>query len=323
MAPSHRPVADGQVQRALLESRGGGREKTRENSTTRSFLRFVSFLALVLVQGAHILFFRLSQTNGHYKYNTASAIAITELMKLTIAGCLFTQEKAPVVIPSITVIGSYTLIALGYAINNQLAMYLLVHMGTSMLSLGKSVTPLLTAFAMWLLFKDEKFVSLQGICFLLLTMGLICLFSPSESADGVGAIPLTWLIFSILLTAFNSVFNCRILQKGSSSMQMQNILLYSQGFVINIVMYVSGMNATGKNFQQGFFEGYNSVWVIMVLLSQSFMGVIISVVYKYGDAIVKCFACAVQALPQAQALKDAENRKKKMKYDDLADNQKA
>uniref|UniRef100_A0A7S2TV23 UDP-galactose transporter n=1 Tax=Lotharella oceanica TaxID=641309 RepID=A0A7S2TV23_9EUKA len=259
--------------------------------------KLIAFFGLIVVQGAHLLFFRLSQVGGKYEYNTASAVAVTEAIKFGISAVLFMRgETNDKTLPPWSVTATYTLLALAYAVNNQLAMYLLTNMGTSMFSMGKSLSPMVTALSMWGLYEDERFVPLQGICFLIFTMGLLCLFAPGQDGTGVSSsLAMAWLFFSVFVSALTSVINCRVLQKGACSLNMQNMLLYSQGFVFNLALYMSGINATGSGMGQGFFHGYDNFWVIWVLISQSLMGIAISAVYKYGDAIVKCLAVAVQS----------------------------
>mmetsp|Transcript_21620 Transcript_21620/g.52938 ORF Transcript_21620/g.52938 Transcript_21620/m.52938 type:complete len:304 (+) Transcript_21620:103-1014(+) len=289
---------------SLIEKGEAGNRKNKDNVIVSSSTaptkkkystKIIAFAALVVVQGAHILFFRLSQINGKYAYNTASAVAVTEAVKLFMSAGLYwagTERK----MPPLSMFFSYTFCAAAYAINNQLAMWLLLSMGTGMVSLGKSLTPMLTAMTMWSLYPDEKFVRMQGICFVILTMGLVCLFAPGQnSGNPITPLALAWMLFSIGVSTFTAVYNSRILQRGGVSMHMQNMMLYSQGFVFNIIMYVSGINATGKGASsQGFFDGYGNFFVIGVLLSQSFMGLVISAVYKYGDAIIKGLASSTQ-----------------------------
>ncbi|GAB5357804.1 hypothetical protein AAMO2058_000405900 [Amorphochlora amoebiformis] len=272
-----------------------GSNNQGQNAVQKSMsMKMVAFFGLVIVQGAHVLFFRLSQIGGKYQYNTASAIAVTEAIKLAMSGGFYYSEGERK-LPSWSLTMSYTFLALSYAINNQLAMYILTAMGTGMLTVGKSASPVLTALCMWTLFSDERFVQLQCILFVIITMGLLALFSPTGDS-GSSTLALAWLVLSTFVTTINGVFNARVLQKGECSMHMQNMLLYSQGFVFNLVLYISGVNATGKGMQdQGFFDGYNNVWVIFVLISQSFLGIAISAVYKYGDVIIKCLAVGVQA----------------------------
>jgi len=294
-----KPVAHDDEETATLISTKEGQEISKpvpsQKPEKRMSSKLMAFLALILVQGAHVLFFRLSQIGGKYEYNTASAIAVTEAIKFSISGVLYMRSDDRNS-PPLSLTLTYTVLALAYAINNQLAMYLLTSMGTGMLSLGKSMAPMLTALVMWSLFEDERFIPLQGICFLILTMGLICLFAPDQEGSGVSSsLALAWLLLSVFVSAISSVINCRVLQKGVCSMNQQNMLLYSQGFVFNLALYMSGINATGAGMSQGFFHGYDNIWVIFVLISQSLMGLVISAVYKYGDAIVKCLAAAVQS----------------------------
>ena len=63
------------------------------------------------------------------KYNTASAIAVTEVIKLGMSGCLWWRDSERIAPPT-TLFFTYTILAFAYAVNNQLAMYLLTNMGT-------------------------------------------------------------------------------------------------------------------------------------------------------------------------------------------------
>mmetsp|Transcript_13971 Transcript_13971/g.15914 ORF Transcript_13971/g.15914 Transcript_13971/m.15914 type:complete len:181 (+) Transcript_13971:99-641(+) len=95
-----------------------------------------------------------------------------------------------------------------------------------------------------------------------------------------------------MITAFSSVFNARMLQKGDLPLNVQNALLYSQGFVFNLIAYNLGFTPSKVT---GFFTGYDDINVMLVLLSQSLMGIAISLVYKYGGAVVKTLATGAQA----------------------------
>ena len=63
-------------------------EKAAQDNKNQLF----AFVALVIVQGLHILFFKLSQQGGEYHYNTASAIAITEAAKFFISFVLHLRD---------------------------------------------------------------------------------------------------------------------------------------------------------------------------------------------------------------------------------------
>ncbi len=269
------------------------RQAGRPNEKTLK-MKLFAFFFLVAIQGAHLLFFRLSQTGGKYTYNTASAIAITEAFKFVISAGFYYMDTERA-LPPLGLVLAYTALAAAYAIANQLSMLLLTKIGMGVFSLGKSLTPSLTALTLWALYEDEVFHRYQAMSFAVITVGLFLIFG--KAGSGITFVAVSLLIVAVYISTFTSVYNYRILNKGRSSLHMQNMCLYSQGFIFNLVLYFAGITASGagKGKNIGFFSGYDNGWVIGVLIMQSFMGLAISAVYKYGDAIIKCLAVAVQS----------------------------
>ena len=56
-----------------LSKLGAGKSS---DTSSKDDKRLMAYFALVFIQGMHVLTFKISQMNGKYKYNTASAIAI-------------------------------------------------------------------------------------------------------------------------------------------------------------------------------------------------------------------------------------------------------
>eukprot|EP00301_Raphidiophrys_heterophryoidea_P001412 c10682_g1_i1.p1 GENE.c10682_g1_i1~~c10682_g1_i1.p1 ORF type:complete len:784 (-),score=157.30 c10682_g1_i1:177-2327(-) len=252
--------------------------------------QLLSFVALVIIQGSHVLFFKLSQKGGKYAYNTASAIALTEAFKFFVSAglCVGTRPHKPESYHlSMNAAGCYTLLALSYCVNNQLTFWLLADLGPGQLSLGKSIVPMLTAGLLWAVY-DDKINSLQWACILLTVAGLLNVLRADSSVNSTTPL----LVVSCLITAFSSVVNARLLQKSTTIIHVQNMLLYSMGFMMNLVAYF--VNFTPSAQKIGFFEGFDNGFVWGVLVSQSLMGIAITFVYKYGGAIVKTLASAVQ-----------------------------
>jgi hypothetical protein len=46
----------------------------------------------------------------------------------------------------------------------------------------------------------------------------------------------------------------------------------------------------------GFFDGYDNIYAIVVVLLNSVIGVVITFLYKYGDAVIKCFANVLSSM---------------------------
>ena len=69
------------------------------------------------------------------------------------------------------------------------------------------------------------------------------------------------------------------------------MVLYTAGASLNLVFHI--IISLLKSDEPGIFTGYNNSGAIMVVLSNVFIGLAITAVYKYADAVVKCFATAV------------------------------
>ena len=77
------------------------------------------------------------------------------------------------------------------------------------------------------------------------------------------------------------------------SMHEQNIVLYLCGVVLNVSAFVIvPPYLTHTKAGLGFFEGYDSTPAKLVVLFNAFIGLAISFVFKYADAVVKTFATA-------------------------------
>ncbi|CAF3647433.1 unnamed protein product [Rotaria socialis] len=106
------------------------------------------------------------------------------------------------------------------------------------------------------------------------------------------------LVGSTLVTAVCSVWNERLVKTCSVDIHKQNFILYFFGFALNLVSFFCVYYGYSE-FQEKkqFFEGY-SFWVIAIIICNSILGIAITFVYKYADAIVKTFssACATGVL---------------------------
>lgn len=63
--------------------------------------------------------------------------------------------------------------------------------------------------------------------------------------------------------------------------------LYSFGFAMNLVYYL--FLSIFNPDEPSFFEGYFG-WGFLVIVCNSVIGLAITAVYKYGDAVIKCLA---------------------------------
>lgn len=117
---------------------------------------------------------------------------------------------------------------------------------------------------------------------LALTRGQICgLVVTQYNPDTGSTYPLgTYLIliFQVFLSASSGVYNQALLKSDDSSLHADNMVLYAAGASINFVCHV--VVRILKADEPGFFSGYDSFGAVMVIVSNVFIGLAITAVYK-------------------------------------------
>jgi solute carrier family 35 (probable UDP-sugar transporter), member A4 len=266
--------------------------------------RILSFVALTAIAVATQLAFKLSQnSNGQYEYNTQSAMTLVELMKLVIS-CTLLWHSADSMIPERRnsffsalrsvpqrVYRNYFYLALSYGVYNQLIFTVMessIDVGT--FSLLKSTTPAIVSGLNWFLL-GQPLTSQQALCMIIQCLGIIpVVVSPSTSSSNAQQIQLEFQLGDILLMLFccgmaslSTVFNAVVIQSETqTSIHVQNIILYSFGVVVNLVLYF--MIASS---QSPFLYGFGQPRVLFLMVLNSFVGLAITMIYKYGDAVLK------------------------------------
>lgn len=99
------------------------------------------------------------------------------------------------------------------------------------------------------------------------------------------------LVAQTVVSAVSGVYNQRLLKAESGSLHVCNMALYVAGTFVNLVVHLACRLTLPA--EPAFFAGYHSLSAIMVIVSSVFIGLAINAVYKYADALVKCFASAV------------------------------
>jgi len=104
---------------------------------------------------------------------------------------------------------------------------------------------------------------------------------------------------SVTLTAISSTANAYIIKTSAKdiSLPLQNIVLYGAGVFMNFQVFALSYAGFlyGSN-GKGFFEGYDNPFACLVIFCSGMIGVAITFVYKYGDAVIKCFATVLSSM---------------------------
>jgi len=189
-------------------------------------------------------------------------------------------------------------LALLYCINNQLAFVLFLYVDPASITLFKSWATALSALILWQWFNRPIGKS-QWAAISLQVVGLIIVqYDPCINSASSSLSSYLLLMLSVSITAICGVWNEQIVKNQNASLNVQNAALYTFGSLMNFSVYyfapinypASGIDAvTGTKV--AFFAGY-TLAAIGVILCNSVLGLIITAVYKYADAIVKTFATA-------------------------------
>lgn len=183
----------------------------------------------------------------------------------------------------------FAFLALFYVlINNTVFLqYKLADPGT--IQLIKSGTTLITAVVS-MTFLKTKVARGQWLAIALQVCGIVVTqYKPSGATYPLSTYLV--LLFATTLSAVSSVYNQKLCKSVDGSMHVMNMALYSSGAVINVLLHV--LTRIVKPDEPGFFTGYGSIGSVMVIMSNVLIGLAMTAVYKYADAIIKCFATAM------------------------------
>ena len=179
----------------------------------------------------------------------------------------------------------YVFLSISYAIGNQMVFKIMHVADPGILSLIKSTAPVIVAVLNFVLYK--KVLSIPQLqCAILLMCGLIAVTNPpcEKDANMYTFFSLALMAANTGLSALNSVVNANALKELQMSMPLQNMTLYMFGFAVNMILYL--VTSTGE----GFFFGYGSLSVWVLILLNASNGLAINAVFKYGDAVLKTFS---------------------------------
>ncbi|KAH9217737.1 nucleotide-sugar transporter-domain-containing protein, partial [Leptodontidium sp. 2 PMI_412] len=99
------------------------------------------------------------------------------------------------------------------------------------------------------------------------------------------------LLFQVFVSSVAGVYNQSLLKSDQASLHAQNAVLYGCGIVINSIVHLTLSFVTDD--EPGFFVGYTNSAAYLVIVSNVFIGLAITAVYKYANAVIKCLATAI------------------------------
>lgn len=266
-------------------------------------LKNMALAALVFQNTFLILFMRYSRTVKGPMYASSTAVFTMELVKF--ASCLFVIAKdhpsgpsglfssiRDEVINQPIEILKLSVPSLLYTVQNNLLYYALSHLDAATFQVGYQVKILTTAvFSMLMLGK--KISVIQWASLVVLTIGVSLAQLSAQNTSDANHNTTSGFI-AVLLAActsgFSGVYFEKILKNSSTSLWMRNVQMGISSIVLG---FIGVFLSTDREivFEHGFFYGYNWI-VITVILLQAVGGLVVAVVVKYADNILKGFAAS-------------------------------
>mmetsp|Transcript_49510 Transcript_49510/g.115816 ORF Transcript_49510/g.115816 Transcript_49510/m.115816 type:complete len:356 (+) Transcript_49510:93-1160(+) len=267
--------------------------------------RQVAMMALVALVLQNVLlavltrYARLSQEGDEHWVST-TVVCCSEFGKLAISAGLMYREKAADGVPMFAGEGmsvrSWALMAvpgLLYCAQNNLYLIGVSNLSVSLFQVLAQMKILTTAFfSVTILRKQlggDKWLSLVA-----LTVGVMLIVGNGDTAtQGNTVIGLLAVGASCGTSGLAGVFLEMMLKNYTATVWERNLQMAAYGLTFGaLAVLCNDLDAISSN---GFFAGYNSA-VILVIALQAGGGLIVAMVLKYADNLVKCFAVALSVI---------------------------
>jgi len=189
----------------------------------------------------------------------------------------------------------FTLAAV-YAVSNQLAFAAYRQVDPGTYQLFKSSATLIVALIQWI-GLGKRFSGDQWKAMSLQIVGmLIVSFRAQTGTFQYPAKAYLSMSCMAVLSGCTSVTNERMIKKYNIPLNTLNIVLYIAGLSFNVSAFFLLPNPHDMGRRFGFFEGFDNPWVCALCLINSIVGLVITAVLKYADAVLKCIASDVTAV---------------------------
>lgn len=270
----------------------------------------IALVLLILQNSALTIFMRMTRLKcSKASYITSTAVVITELLKFMISLILFVKEDCHFNIQNmISIISSEVnenrrdllaiIIPSGlYVLQNNLQFVAVSNLPAQVYQVLIQSKIITTAFFSYMLLS-KKHTSLQWFSILLLAvgLGLVQLSFPTAAVAAASAVNASLnnyfigfvaVVVSCFTSGYAGVYFERLTKSKPNRLWLRNM---EMSFISILLALVGSLSKDLSTIQKkGFFFGYNEL-VLFVIFLQAFGGIIVSLVVKYTNSMVKGFA---------------------------------
>jgi len=279
-------------------------KKKRNNTSADVLIKYGALFLLVAQMVGLVLLMRVSRTNhveGQPMYLASTAVFLMELMKLGICCCVIAYQSDDTLVSELNThvlqspveMAKLSIPSFLYTVQNNLLYFALSNLDAATYQVCYQLKILTTAvFSMILL--QRKFSLKKWAALILLTVGVSIVQisgnrddSKSESEKHSQFVGLVAVLCATCTSGFSGVYFEKVLKGSPTSLWLRNVQMGIPSIIIAFVtVYAKDAAAVSE---QGFLGGYTSlVWTVVIV--QAVGGLIVAVVVKYADNVLKVFA---------------------------------
>ena len=257
------------------------------------FFRLIVFFQ-VLVGGSFSILVHLCEQNGRIRFSSITLNFLIEFFKLILSICSLIyskefQHKQIHLFPLLKQSSFYSIPALLYFVNNNLAVHIQIQMDPTSYQILSNLKIFTTTILYRLIIK-QKLIKQQYVGLVLLFLsGLVYSYgsinnSNTEQHDTyIHPLGIPMILVYCTISGLAGVYNEWILKRYySESIHLQNIFLYFYGTIFNFlpIFYLS--------VHVNLFDGF-SVYTWLIIFTQVFNGLFMSIVMKYSSNLIRLF----------------------------------
>lgn len=259
-------------------------------------IKVFACLGLVAVQVFASSVMKIAQKDGVYSFSPQSSLVMSETIKAVLSAMYLFLETRDISTTRATIrdqssrplIVHMTGLAALYCVNNAIMFWLFARADPGSISLIKSGATIVSAVLMYFWRRFRLSVP-RWLVIIVQMLGLVV--AQYDSCRGRSVLPPA--VYGVLfLSLFNSsianVWNEHVIKSFEfAGLAVKNIYLYAFGAILNLLAFWYYRYTVPET--PSFFQGYTIV-AMLVVTSNSFIGIAMNAVYKYADALIKNLA---------------------------------
>jgi len=279
-------------------------KKKRNNTPTDVLIKYGALFLLVAQMVGLVLLMRMSRTNhvvGQPMYLASTAVFIMELMKLGICCCVIAYQSENGLVSELNMhvlqspveMAKLSIPSFMYTVQNNLLYFALSNLDAATYQVCYQLKILTTALFSMILLK-RKFTLKKWLALVLLTLGVSIVQVSGNRDDSKSAsekhsqfMGLIAVLCAACTSGFSGVYFEKVLKGSQTSLWLRNVQMGIPSIIIAFVT-IWAKDAVAVS-EQGFLGGYTYlVWTVVTV--QAVGGLIVAVVVKYADNVLKVFA---------------------------------